>query len=270
MFLFHLILATVTLELGNMDLAVPMFRTSLSFEVLINGTYEPYETDNATAFRLWPYYEEHGNLYLVPLTAAFFLVSSLFHLLNATILWSFYTSMLERCYTPTRWIEYSISAPIMFVLIAYGLGMRGRGEFIAGIALIATTMFFGFWVEREGRPASASEWTRPFWKRIYPWILGHVPQVAAWLVLILQFYDNGWDLEKVPAFVHAILWGELVLFFSFGIASLVSQLNTPADFYKGELVFQILSLVSKGLLGILLITNILMLQRFEEVYEDEV
>lgn len=276
MCLFHTSLAVVTLALGNPDLKVPIFRTSLSFDVLLNGTWVTVRGNatngapDTTAFRLWPYYEESGELALVNLTAAFFILSAVFHFLNATLLWSFYARMLERCYTPTRWVEYTFSAPIMFILIAYGLGMRGRGEFIASIALIATTMFFGFWVEREGRPLSESEWSRPFSVRIFPFVLGHVPQIAAWLLVILQFYDNGWELDRVPWFVHVILWAELILFFSFGLASFLSQWSRPALFYRGEIAFQILSLVSKGLLGILLISNILMLQRFEEVYEDEV
>lgn len=273
MFAFHTILATTTLALGNPDLSVPLYRTSLSFEVRLNGTFVAVtpETrpDDIDAFRLQPYLEERGALLLVPCTAAFFLLSAVFHLLNATIAWSFYVRMLERCYTPTRWIEYTLSAPLMFVLIAYGIGLRGRGEFLATTALIATTMFFGAWVEREARPASLTRWTRPFAHRVSPWILGHLPQVAAWLVVILQFYDNGWESDRVPWFVHVILWGELVLFFSFGAASLLSQWNEPRYFYRGEVWFQVLSLVSKGLLGILLLTNILMLQRFEEIYESE-
>ena len=130
-------------------------------------------------------------------------------------------------------------------------------------------MFFGFWTEREGRPASDAAWTRPFVQRIYPWVLGHVPQCAAWLVVLLQFYDNGWDVGRVPAFVHVILWGELVLFFSFGLASLASQWGPPRRFYRGELGFQVLSLASKALLGVVLLSNVLMLQRFDEIYEAE-
>lgn len=154
----------------------------------------------------------------------------------------------------------------MFILIAYGVGMRAEGEFIATTALIATTMFFGFWIEREGRPASQTEWVRPFYVRIYPWVLGHVPQIVAWSIVLNQFYNAGWDVDIVPPFVHVIVWGEAALFFSFGLASFLSQWSSPRYFYRGEIAFQVLSLVSKGLLGILLLINILMLQTFEEVY----
>ena len=272
MSLLHTLLALVTLALANPDLEVPLFRTSLLFEVLENGTYvtvtNTTERTDGRAFRLWPYFEQQGSLRLVDLTVAFSLVTAGFHLLNATLLWRFYVFALERCYTPTRWLEYAFSAPIMFVLISYGLGMRARSDYVAGVALIATTMFFGFWTEREGRPASDATWTRPFLGRIYPWLLGHIPQLAAWSVVLLQFYDNGWDSARVPWFVHFILWGELTLFFSFGAASFVSQWGPPRYFYRGELCFQVLSLLSKGLLGVLLLSNVLMLQRFDDIYED--
>ena len=67
--------------------------------------------------------------------------------------------------------------------------------------------------------------------------------------------------------MYVILWAELALFFSFGLGSLVSQLAPPRYFYRGELLFQVLSLVSKGLLGGLLLSQVLMLSRFEEAYD---
>jgi hypothetical protein len=201
------------------------------------------------------------------LTATFFLLSAFFHILNCTLLREYYLRELSYCRSPTRWIEYSLSAPLMFVLIAYGLGIRSRAELLTTAVLIGVTMPFGYWVEREGRPASADAWEQPFATRIFPWGVGHLPQIAAWVVVIVSFYDNGWDIDRVPAFVHAILWGELALFFSFGAASLLSQWSTPRYFYRGELAFQVLSLVSKGVLGMLLVVNVLMLSRFDDIYE---
>lgn len=275
MFVFHFALAVVTVALGNLDLAPEIFRTSLQFEIYDNET-DTYvvrtdeDSSDVDAWRLVPYYEQRGGLPVVVLTALFFILSAVFHLLNSTVLWSYYTHQLERCYTPTRWIEYTLSAPIMIVLIGYTVGLRSRADFISTACLVGTTMFFGYWVEREGRPASPSKWRQPFRTRIFPFLLGHLPQVAAWVIIILQFYDNGWDMGDVPWFVHLVVWGEMVLFFSFGAASLLSQWYEPKYFWRGELAFQVLSLVSKGLLGILLITNVLMLQRFDEIYEGRV
>ena len=84
----------------------------------------------------------------------------------------------------------------------------------------------------------------------------------------MQFYDGNIDpTDSVPWWVHLILWVELALFFSFGAAAALAQWSTPDRFYRGELLFQVLSLVSKGLLGILLLSNVLMLSRFEDIYE---
>ena len=97
-----------------------------------------------------------------------------------------------------------------------------------------------------------------------------MPQVTAWFLVVLQFYDAVVaSTDAVPWFVHLILWAELILFFSFGFVQLYAQARPPKEYYRGELAFQVLSLVSKGVLGLILLTNVLMLSRFEDLYEDE-
>ena len=261
MFLFHSVLAATTLSVGNVSLTVPVYKTRLDFRYVnvTNATTLPWE--------LVPLYEEGGSLPFTALTAVFFLLSALFHLLNVTLLRSFYFDQLERCYTPTRWIEYSLSAPVMILLISYALGIRGRDVLFANVVLVAITMTFGYWVEVVARPRSANAWRTSLAHRLYPWVLGHVPQVAAWVLIIVTFYD-GMDLtDRAPWWVHLILWAELVLFFSFGGASLLSQAFAPKYFYRGEIAFQVLSLVSKGILGMVLLANVLMLSRFDDLYE---
>ena len=273
MSVFHAFFLIITLSLATPDLSVNVYKTSIWFQVLINGTYITVDDNkpNATnVFRLVPYYERTNGLNITILAASFFALSSLFHFLNAMPLRSFYIRELQHCRTPTRWVEYFFSAPVMFVLIAYGLGIRDRSLLIATATLIATTMPFGYWVEVIARPKTPNEWCLPLHRRIYPWFLGHIPQTVAWSLVILSFYDNSWNVSEIPWFVHVILWAELFLFFSFGAASFVSQLGPPSKFYIGELIFQVLSLVSKGLLGFLLLQNVLMLSEFDEIYEDSV
>lgn len=255
MVLFHSILAAVTLGAGRTDLKVQTYKTVLTFQ-----------RRNGTGFDLIPRHEPDGFLYLTILTATFFVLSALFHLLNATLLRRLYIGELQRCRTPTRWIEYTLSAPIMMLLIAYSLGLRERMLLLAVAALIATTMPFGYWIETRSRPVSLKAWATPLSHRLLPWWLGHIPQVAAWTIVIVQFYGGIDSDSPVPWFVYVILWVEFVLFFSFGVASLLSQWSTPDRFYRGELLFQVLSLVSKGLLGILLLSNVLMLSRFDDVF----
>lgn len=266
MSLFHLSLFVVTLSVGNVDLAVPLFKTMLDFRY-VNSTNNA--TGDDRPWEIVPYYVESGSLPFTILVASFFALSSLFHALNATLWKEYYLSQLERCRTPTRWIEYFFSAPVMIVAVAYTLGIRDRAQIIAIAALVATTMPFGYWVEvtSSSSQRGGETWSSTLSSRLLPWFLGHVPQIAAWALIVLQFYDGADPEDKAPAFVHVILWSELALFFSFGFASLLSQLVPPSHFYKGELAFQVLSLVSKGLLGILLLANVLMLSRFDDLFE---
>ena len=260
MSLFHLTLAITTFGVGNASLDVPVYKTVVDF---VPG-------GNGSTWQLIPYQRKSGEIFFTAAVACFFLLSSLFHALNATVWRDFYFRELEQCRTPTRWTEYFFSAPLMMAIIAYTLGIRDRSLLLAVAALVAATMPYGYWTEMVSRPISPEEWGAPLRVRLLPWALGHVPQVVAWLLVILQFYDGNFDpTEITPAFVHAILWAELILFFSFGFAALGAQLARPKYFYRGELAFQVLSLVSKGLLGILLIANVLMLSRFEDLYDNE-
>lgn len=266
MFLFHTILATVTLVVGNNDLTVPLFKTRIDFRFM-NGTGE-MSSGTARPWEIVPVYEESFSLPFTWLVAVFFILSATFHLLNATALRSFYLGCLEACYSPTRWIEYTLSAPVMIVLISYTLGIRSQEVLLAQFVLVMITMPFGFWVEVVSRPKNQDEWKGGLLYRLYPWFIGHIPQIAAWVLIVATFYDGMDQVDRAPWFVHLILWTELVLFFSFGAASVLSQWYAPRFFYRGELLFQVLSLVSKGLLGLILLTNVLMLSRFDDLYDD--
>ena len=269
MFFFHSMFAIVTLSLGRLDLSGTVYKTVLGFE-------RKDVNDTTSGWDIVPLYEEGGSIPLTVLTAIFFLLSSLFHLLNATLLREFYLSEIENCRTPTRWIEYFFSAPVMILVISFTLGVRERSLLLSLCCLVAITMPFGYWTEVISRPGEGDVWTLPFRSRIFPWVVGHLPQVIVWSVLLSQFYERVVDLDfeggkvsvqaEMPWFVHLILWGELVLFFSFGVASLVSQLGPPSLFYRGEILFQFLSLFSKGLLGMLLLSNVLMLSSFSDIY----
>ena len=264
MSLFHAILAIITLALGSQTLTVPLYKTVIDFV-----PYEPASGDDKDAWQLIPSIIRDGSLPFTNLVATFFILSSSFHLLNCTVLRRFYLSELRECRSPTRWVEYFFSAPLMILLIAYTLGVRDRSLLFAIAALVAITMPFGYWTETLARPKSPTEWTTSFAYRMLPWGVGHVPQVAAWTFILLSFYDGIADPNDIiPWFVHVILWAELALFFSFGGAALLSQWSAPCYFYRGEVAFQTLSLVSKGLLGILLIQNVLMLSRFEDLFKD--
>ncbi len=282
MCVFHAVLFAVTLYMSNIALRVPVYRTELQvtyynetsgeFEEEMSGEFEEDSSGSTETGRVWkatPVYVERGHIYPTLLTAAFFGITSAFHFLSGVLPWTseFYIDELEQCRTPLRWIEYSLSAPLMIVLVAYSLGMRSSDLLVAVAFLTCVTMPFGYWTEAAARPLTADRWEEPSrWRRLRPWLIGHVPQVAAWYLLLSRFYDSGLDMERIPWFVEFIIWSELVLFSSFGLAALFSQWHSPSWFYIGEIFFQLLSLVSKGMLGGILIANVLMLSSFDEIY----
>lgn len=254
---FHTALLVVTLVFGNRSLTVPVYRTDLTW------------VDNGAAavprYTMTPSYAESGSMPFTFLVASFFLITALFHAGNATLWRSFYEKELKMCRCPTRWIEYFFSAPIMILVIAYTLGTREVSLLLTISALIAITMPFGWITEKLAIPKSGTEWKDPFLVRAIPHLIGYVPQIAAWIAILLHFYDQavGPNLP-IPWFVHLILWGELILFFSFGFVQVYQQLSQPCQYYKGEILYQILSFASKGLLGLVLLFQVLMLGSFSE------
>lgn len=259
---FHSSLAALTLGVGNLSLSGPLFGTDIEF-VRVNSTDR---LPDEPAFLLIPTYARLSfGLRLTFVTASFFLVSAAAHAGNAVVWRGWYESDLSRGRCTSRWVEYSISAPIMILLVAYGAGVREYTLLGALFALIATTMFFGYLTERGAVPASEAEWTTPFSHRIVPHALGYVPQTAAWACLLVNFYDEPYE-ERPPAYVHAIVWSQLLLFASFGFVQLYQQASPPSSFVRGEVAYQTLSLVCKGTLGGLMLANVLVLGDVSDMF----
>ena len=242
--LFHTLLGVVTFAVGDVGLRAQLYRPVA--DLIANTTW-------LAATGVAP----RGSLYLTVATGMFFLLSAFFHAGNATLWRRAYLAGVRWCFTPSRWIEYTFSAGLMAVLIAYSSGMVMLDALVAVFALTSVTMFFGYLTELVARPLSADRWSRPLGARLQPHLLGYVPQIVVWYLILAQFYTVAADTTTVPAFVYSIVWGELILFWSFGVVQLVVTILPPRYYPYGEVAYQFLSLVSKGLLGILLLANLL-------------
>ena len=257
----HAALTVVTLLVGNRSLHLTIYANNLEF-ARRNATVDP----TGPAFTLTPTPVPFAHLPLTWLTAAFFACSAIAHLGNATLWRAFYERELCRCRVPTRWIEYFVSAPIMFLLIAVGVGIRDYTLLIALAGLIATTMPFGHWCETIADPRSPDAWGAPLRTRLLPYAIGHVPQLTAWAVVLLNFYDESGYSDRAPWFVPLVLWLELALFGSFGAVLLWQQCQHPVLYYRGELAYQALSLASKAVLGGLMLANVLVLGSYDDIF----
>jgi len=258
MAIMHGMFAVVTLAVANLGLEAPVF------------SLETYPADFGNARDGWQLRtrvsSEPGHIYLTWMVFCFFFICALFHTGNAVIWKNMYIRLLKQCYCPSRWIEYSMSASVMIMMIAYATGNIVQQILFMLFALTCVTMFFGHLHEVICRPASPEAWVEQsvLW-RLQAHILGYVPQVAAWGVLIAQFMqaasnnytDKNGRERKMPDFVYAIVFCEVALFWSFGLVQLIVSLRKPADYFKGEIAYQSLSLGAKGLLGLLLLVNVL-------------
>jgi len=249
LFVFHASLALVVGVAGtNWNLTGDLFRTTLQY--------------NVSAGKLIPAVEAFSSLYITKLTFSFFALSAAFHFIAGTVLNRHYLFFLEYKHCPLRWIEYFFSASIMFALIAYPAGVVQVEAIALGVALIAVTMLFGVLSEWIARPCVDNQWGAPIVARLLPHFFGYIPQLAAWGVLLGIFVSNTTGEMKPPDFVFAIIIGEGVLFFSFGIVQFVCLVRPPSFYIYGEYAYQALSLIAKGLLGSILLAQVLFLSNY--------
>ena len=96
-------------------------------------------------------------------------------------------------------------------------------------------------------------------------MLGYVPYTCVWVILMHSFYSNT-EGGGPPDFVYAIVWGQFALFTGFGATQLLNQWREdgPWWYWRGELSYLVLSLVSKGVLGLTLISNVFFYSTFAD------
>lgn len=188
-------------------------------------------------------------------TFAFFAVTAFFHG-RAAIAHEMYVADLLLCRNYYRWFEYAVSASIMATTVAYFCTVYDGFQFIALAALTATTMGYGLVAELVARPVDAHAWSVGLADRLTPHILGYVPQAAAWVIIFVQFFLNTVDTD-MPRFVYGIVFGQLVVFWSFGLIQLVVLCGKPSNYVYGEVAYMALSAAGKLLLGAQLLVNVL-------------
>eukprot|EP00730_Choanoeca_flexa_P007128 TRINITY_DN12282_c0_g1_i12.p3 TRINITY_DN12282_c0_g1~~TRINITY_DN12282_c0_g1_i12.p3 ORF type:complete len:282 (+),score=66.89 TRINITY_DN12282_c0_g1_i12:169-1014(+) len=193
---------------------------------------------------------EPNRLYQVNVgyfSAVFLLLSAIDHLLVCTVLRRQYDFYLMRAMNPFRWLEYSVSASLMHIMIGILSGVLTIHLILAIGFLTGTTMLFGLLQEifnssLQGQPKKKS--LLPFW-------LGCVPHMANWGFIMSYFFYGVANGDDVPNFVWAIIF---ILFFidaTFAIAQYVQQkeIGKFKSYIYGEMAFIILSLTSKQILA---------------------
>lgn len=206
----------------------------------------------------------------------------------------------EHTFCFGRWIEYSFSASLMVMVFAVAGGLSHLYIVIMCFSLMWCTQCFGYFAERLCRPIymgpnkrpkywamnqwnphlllfnldrSTREWNRYYAvariNRLGPHIAGYVPYITVWACLLHSFL---WNVSTAPEgggppdFVWAIIIGQAVTFTLFGLTQLflLGRTDGPSWYYGGEVLYQFLSVFAKGLLGSMLVANVLLYDSFDD------
>lgn len=183
------------------------------------------------------------ELFDVPIGAAIALflgLAALDHLLTATVFRGRYEADLRAGINRFRWMEYSVSATLMIVLIALYTGIVGLSALVAIVGANVSMILFGWLQERANPPDRATTTMLPFW-------FGCVAGTAPWAAI-------GYNLvaaDEVPGFVVGIFVSLFVLFVSFAVNQWLQYraIGPWRRYAFGEKGYLVLSLVAKSALA---------------------
>ncbi len=182
-------------------------------------------------------------------TAGFMVLSALFHAIVASP-WGFprYRRELERHRNRFRWVEYSLSASLMIVLIAGIVGISDVAALIGLFFVNASMILFGWLMETTNTDRSNTTWT--------PFVFGCIAGVAPWIAIVIYLAGANGD---VPSFVYGIFVSLFVLFNCFAVNQFLQYRRRGrwSDYLFGERVYMLLSLVAKSVLAWQIFVNIL-------------
>ncbi|MEJ7795899.1 MAG: heliorhodopsin HeR [Nocardioides sp.] len=186
---------------------------------------------------------EPSNAFDVPIgaaVAAFLALAALDHGLTATVFRARYEGDLRRGINRFRWIEYSLSATIMILLIALYAGITQLAAVIAIIGTNVAMILFGWLQEDMNPPDRASTTMLPFW-------FGCIAGAAPWVAITLNIVGS----ETVPGFVYGIFISLFVFFMSFALNQYMQyrEVGPWRSYAFGEKVYLVLSLGAKSALA---------------------
>jgi hypothetical protein len=177
------------------------------------------------------------------LVVAFFGVTAAFHLFYALNPGNLYLNAVKNGNNYFRWLEYSISATIMILIIAVLSGVKDTQNYFLLLTSAFGMIWTGQWFETS---KGASRWV--------PIIVGFI-LLAGPLIVIWNSFKRRLDEAKAAGFnLPSWLWATVIILFifytSFGVVPMV-QAFKGGNYRNYEKTYLTLSLASKATLGIL-------------------
>lgn len=183
------------------------------------------------------------TLKVVHLITVFLALAALDHTVTACVAfyWPklFYWCVYEQCCNPLRWLEYSVSASLMSVLIAVLTGIYDVHLLCLIGALTGLCMVCGALMEMA--PATPRAWL----PRALFW-LGSVALTLAWLPILCYFFSHTGD---IPGFVYAAFLLTAVMYGLFALNMWLYRIQRRYRFDRAEYIYVLLSFVAKTFLA---------------------
>lgn len=180
--------------------------------------------------------------------AAFSLLSCLFHAIVVSP-WGFarYRRELAAHRNRFRWVEYSLSASVMIVVIAGISGISDVAALLALVGVNASMILFGWLMETTSEPGPGADWT--------PFAFGCIAGIVPWVAIVVYLVGS----DDPPAFVYGIFVSIFVFFNCFAVNQWLQYRARGrwADYQFGERVYVLLSLVAKSALAWQVFANVL-------------
>lgn len=175
-----------------------------------------------------------------PAIGVFLALAALDHLITATVGRAVYERDLARGINRFRWVEYSVSATLMIILIGFYSGITDVTAVIAVGGANVGMILFGWLQERMNPPGRDHTTMLPFW-------FGSVVGAAPWLALLA----NVVGAETIPGFVYGILVAQFLFFSSFAVNQWLQYRGVGPwrDYAFGEKTYLTLSLGAKSVLA---------------------
>lgn len=176
--------------------------------------------------------------------ALFLFLAAADHLLMATPrVRGWYEANLRRGVNYARWIEYSISASLMVVLIAMLPGITDLYALLGLFAINAAMILFGLVMEQVNKPGQPVNW--------WPFAFGCLAGIVPWLAITIALITSQTEGDGVPGFVYGIFVSLFLLFNCFGLNQWLQYRGRGkfGSYLYGEKVYIVLSLVAKSALA---------------------
>lgn len=219
---------------------VLMLVLSKNFAMPVTGTYLRFDTASQS---LLPKTETLFNLSLPLIIAVFLFLSSLFHLLIATVYRDKYEAGLKKGINKLRWIEYSLSASTMMVAIAMLVGIYDILNLTMIFVLVALMNLLGLVMEVHNQTTERTNWLS-YW-------LGCLAGAIPWVGVAFTMWLGAANGSSAPTFVYWIFVSIFLFFNCFAINMVLQykKVGKWSDYLYGERAYIILSLVAKSLLA---------------------